>query len=188
MQRTDSLVDPLLVRAITGVIRNAEDGELPLFACTLGLRQAALQQVLSLCAPERLASQPMSEEHYRVIMLSRPQQHAALVELLLAGRSTQAHPQHAEWLAYGIAAAATGSRHLWEDLGMRGREEVSALLQRYFEPLFRRNIANLKWKRFLFAELAATAGHDGRHGPDCSRCARQQNCFPAGDGGRQALR
>lgn len=166
-----SRTEPLLAKAIAGVIRNAEDGELPLFACTLGLPLAALQEALNHCLPEQAPSQHLPDEHYQLVMQSRPALHADLVRLLLHGRSPQANPQHAAWLAHGIAAAATGSRHLWEDLGMAGRDDVSHLLQQYFEPLFLRNTTNLKWKRFLFDEL-------GSHAPDCARCDNYSACYP----------
>lgn len=163
--------EPLLVKAITGVIRNAEDGELPLFACTLGLPQPALLEALGHCVPERAMSLRMPDAHYQHIMQSRPALHADLVSLLLHGRSPRANQQHANWLAHCIAAAATGSRHLWEDLGVSGRDDVSSLFQQYFEPLFLRNTADLKWKRFLFDEL-------GTHAPDCTRCEKYPVCFP----------
>lgn len=181
MKAAATVHDPLLTRAITGVMQNAEDGELPLFAATLGMHPSTLQAVLAWCAPERLASQPMTDADFPIMLPSPPEPHAALVNLMLAGRSPQANPQHAEWLAYAIAAAASGSRHLWEDLGVSGREDVSALLRRYFEPLFLRNTADLKWKHFLFAELANVAGHDSSHDPDCTRCSKQQRCFPTAD-------
>lgn len=173
MKISDSVVtvDPLLVSAIHGVISNAEDGELPLFACTLGLPQPALLDALNQCLPERASSLRMPDAHYQHIMQSRPLLHTELVGLLLHGRSPRANPQHAGWLAHCIAAAATGSRHLWQDLGVRGRDDVSYLFRHYFEPLFLRNTADLKWKRFLFEEL-------GSHAPNCSRCDKYPVCFP----------
>jgi nitrogen fixation protein NifQ len=128
-----------------------------------------------------LCLHPMSDDHYQVIMQSRPEEHASLVELLLAGRSSHVDSKHTEWLAYCVAAAATGSRHLWEDLGLSGREDVSALLRHYFEPLFLRNTADLKWKHFFFEELKNMPDHNSTHGPDCTRCSKQATCFPSSE-------
>lgn len=168
----------LLVRAIGGVIRNAQEGELPLFAWTLGLPQAELVKLLAHCYPELGPMEPMPEPQYHAISRAAPPEHGRLVTLLLAGRSQQADPRHAAWLAHAIAAAALGSRHLWEDMGLGERADVSALLRHYFEPLYRRNTGQLKWKRFLFRELAELTGGYGGCVPDCSRCSQKTTCFP----------
>lgn len=42
-----------------------------------------------------------------------------------------------------------------EDLGLRGREDVSRLLRAYFPDLYHKNIQNLRWKRFFFVERGA---------------------------------
>ncbi len=69
-------------------------------------------------------------------------------------------------------------RHLWQDLGVAGRETVSSLLEAYFLPLASRNTQNLKWKRFLFAELGAAQGMSGLRPPGCGKCDQLQICFP----------
>lgn len=181
MQDNEDDADRLLRRAVAGVIRNAQDGELPLFAWTLGLPQAALCEVLAYCFPELGALEAMPEQQYDIILRSAPPAHAALTALLLDHRTLTENPLHGHWLAHCIAAAAMGSRHLWEELGVGERNAVSMLMQRYFEPLYRRNTQQLKWKRFLFGELAILSGRHGAeasHAPDCTRCAQFSSCFP----------
>ena len=58
---------------------------------------------------------------------------AMLRDLLLAQRSTDG--DIGRWLALMIARRAMEPNHLWEDLGLRDRGELSRLLMRHFAPL-----------------------------------------------------
>ncbi|MDM7457098.1 MAG: nitrogen fixation protein NifQ [Tepidimonas sp.] len=65
----------------------------------------------------------------------------------------------------GLALAAPetglhifGTRHLWQELGLAGRPEVSRLLRLCFPDLAARNTPDLKWKRFLFQALGEQLG------------------------------
>lgn len=167
-----------LTRAIAGVLRHAQEGELPLFAWTLGLPQPALLELLVDCFPELEPLQTMPSPHYQTLLDTVPADFAALVELLLAHRTPGADARQADWLARAIAAAGFGGRHLWADLGLTGRDEVSGLIERYFQPLFERNTRNLKWKRFIFAELGAWQGREGLRPPGCRYCEQFGQCFP----------
>ncbi|SME99223.1 nitrogen fixation protein NifQ [Pseudogulbenkiania subflava] len=145
----------LLDRAIAGVLRHAQDGDLPLFAWTLGLPQPALLAMLAQRFPELDRLEPMPEPDYASVRAATPAGFAELVALLGAHRAPDVPEAEAEWLAHAVAAACFGERPLSEDLGLSGREAVSRLLERYFPSLSRRNPARRSWKPFLFAELAA---------------------------------
>ncbi len=119
-------------------------------------------------------AQPQKEYLPRVT----PWTFSALVDLLLSHRTDEtADPAPARWLAHALAAACHGERHLWQDLGLAGREEVTRLLAEYFGPLAARNTQNLKWKRFLFAELGARQKIADLRPPGCSRCDHLPICF-----------
>lgn len=167
----------LLPRAIAGVMRNAQQGELPLFAWTLGLSQPQLLRMFECCFPEVGMLEPMPRRAYAVLADTVPQTFGQLVDLLLAHREPSADPAYCDWLARAVAAACFGDRHLWEDLGLDGRNAVSCLLEQYFRPLYLRNTQDLRWKRFLFAELGAAHGKTDYHPPGCSRCDQQARCF-----------
>lgn len=171
----------LMVRAIAGVLRNAQDGELPLFAWTLGLPQPALSAMVARCFPELGTLEWLPQQQYAAIVDAAPGEFRDLAAMLLANRSATADLQHADWLAHAIAAASLGSRHLWQDLGLTGRDAVCRLLEQYFAPLYRRNTQNLKWKRFLFAELGALQGRHDLQPPKCHDCAEFPVCFPISD-------
>lgn len=173
-----------LVRmAIAGVLRHAQEGELPLFAWTLGLPQQQLLNMLASFFPElglreSQALTTLPAEQYEALMQTAPAEFFLLQQLLLAHLSPAANAQHGYWLTSAIAAASFGSRHLWQDLGLPDREAVSALMREYFTTLFLANTKNLKWKRFLFAELGRKQGKEDLRPPNCTHCDDFHVCFP----------
>jgi nitrogen fixation protein NifQ len=101
-------------------------------------------------------------------------------ELLLANRSTAS--EDSRWLAFMIARRAVQPNHLWEDLGLRSRDELSRLLFRHFAPLARRNVKNMRWKRFFYRTLCESDGLVMCATPVCSSCGDFDLCFGAEDG------
>ena len=53
----------------------------------------------------------------------------------------------ARCLAAIIAAACLRPDHLWRDLGLDGRADVTELLTRHYPDLVARNVENLRWKK-----------------------------------------
>lgn len=145
----------LIVHAIAGVLRLAQDGDLPLFAWTLGLPQDTWLRMLNTFFPELGALEPMSPSAYLVIEKATPKTFQEIATLLFEQRSPDVEDSHADWLARAIAAGCLGGRQLWQDLGLRGRDEASALFAIYFPALHQKNSQHLGWKHFLFDELAA---------------------------------
>ncbi len=171
----------LIAQAIAGVLRHAQDGDLPLFAWTLGLPQDAWLAMLDAYFPELGALEAMPSKAYAAIEKTAPGFFRQMAFMLYEQRQADANAVHADWLARAIAAGCFGSRHLWQDLGLRGPDDVSALLSAYFPALHAKNIQHLKWKRFLFAEAAALAAlrNDPEiMPPNCSRCDEFPICFP----------
>ena len=174
----------LLTRAMLGVLRNAQDGELPLYAWTLGLPQQQLLEVLAACAPELGRMEALPDAQYQQLLSQRPPLHNELLDMLLANRSAAENAQHSSWLAHAVAVASLGSRHLWQDLGLSGRHEVNQLLQYYLYPLYARNQTDIKWKRFMYAELGERLGRPGLKPPECGRCHEHALCLPTSMGQR----
>lgn len=168
----------LMLRAISGVLRNTQCGELPVFAWTLGLPQQALLEMVERCFPELGALEGLSDMQYASLKAAQPPYFQALAALLMTRRTAGVDEHVATWLAHAIAAACHGERHLWEDLDLGGRDDVSRLLERYFHPLYLANSRNLRWKRFLFAELGAVLGRTDCLPPGCHRCDQHRVCFP----------
>lgn len=165
----------LLERAIAGVVNQVRSGRLPVFFRTLGLPLTEWQQVRKLCDPASADRENASADGDGDGI---PPTFHGLVALLTAHGIATADAARTRWLAHAIAAACHGERHLWQDLGVDRREDVSRLLEIYFRPLFLRNTQNLKWKRFLFAELGKAQGKPDLRPPGCGECDHLSICFP----------
>lgn len=96
-------------------------------------------------------------------------------DLLLAQRSTEGEVGH--WLAAMVARRAMEPNHLWEDLGLRERSELSRLLTRHFAPLAIRNTGNMRWKRFFYRMLCEDDGFVMCTTPVCAQCNDFDLCF-----------
>ena len=96
-------------------------------------------------------------------------------DLLLAQRSTEGDV--GRWLAAMVARRAMEPNHLWEDLGLRERPELSRLLTRHFAPLAARNTGNMRWKRFFYRMLCEDDGFVMCTTPVCTQCNDFDLCF-----------
>lgn len=81
------------------------------------------------------------------------------------------------WMATIVATACLGSDHLWQDLGLWCREDLSRLMQRNFPVLAEKNVHNMKWKKFLYKQLCVAEGVYVCRAPSCEVCADYQHCF-----------
>ena len=105
---------------------------------------------------------------------------SALNALLLAHVSESVDLADADCLAAIIAHACLRPDHLWRDLGLTGRDDVTAMLERYFPSLIVRNTEGLRWKKFLARELALSQGLEPRPAPGCPGCEDFGFCFGSG--------
>lgn len=80
-------------------------------------------------------------------------------------------------LASAVAAACLGDNHLWQDLGLASRQELSLLLQNHFPALHARNSGNMKWKKFFYKQLCERAEVQACRAPSCAVCSDYRNCF-----------
>jgi nitrogen fixation protein NifQ len=100
---------------------------------------------------------------------------AMVRDLLLQNRS--ADSDESEWLAAMIARRAIEPNHLWEDLGLRDRTELTRLLNRHFAPLASRNTNNMRWKRFFYRMMCEDDGFVMCSTPVCTACSDFDRCF-----------
>ena len=149
-------VPDLLRRAVSGVLRNAQNGDLPLFAWTLGMPQPELLALLARLFPEVDPVESMPDAQYQKLLRMCPPDFAAMLTLLLANRNPAQPERLTRWLAHAIAAACYGERELWEDLDLGGRDDLGQLLQQYFPPLHARLRNGHNWKQVLLTEFHAT--------------------------------
>lgn len=85
-------------------------------------------------------------------------------------------------LATMLARRAQRPNHLWQDLGLRNRRELSWLMERHFEPLSRKNASDMKWKKFLYRMICRDEAYRLCSAPSCSECDDFEACFGAEDG------
>lgn len=80
-------------------------------------------------------------------------------------------------LAQMVARRSMRPNHLWQDLGLRNRRELSWLMARHFEPLASRNRQDMKWKKFLYRTICRDEGYRLCSVPVCSDCDDFELCF-----------
>ncbi|OIQ90850.1 NifQ [mine drainage metagenome] len=100
--------------------------------------------------------------------------------LLLDHRAVDA-PEEA-WLAHIIARRALRPNHLWQDLGLPLRDDLSRLMERHFPALAARNSGEMKWKKFFYRELCGLEGVLICKSPVCESCGDFSSCFGGEDG------
>ena len=81
------------------------------------------------------------------------------------------------WIAEIVVAACMGLDHLWQDLGLWSRSELSAMLANNFPNLAKLNHKNMKWKKFIYKQLCERDGTYVCRAPSCDVCADYQVCF-----------
>ncbi len=107
--------------------------------------------------------------------LRRSDDEQCLLDLLVRGASTGSPLELL--LAGMIARRAQRPNHLWQDLGLRNRNELSRLMFDYFGPLARRNRQDMKWKKFFFRTICRDAAYSLCTAPSCAECCDFDNCF-----------
>lgn len=80
-------------------------------------------------------------------------------------------------VAWAIACASLGDNHLWQDLGLPSRLELSALIGHWFPRLAALNTHNMKWKKFLYKQLCLREELLICKAPSCDVCPDHRVCF-----------
>jgi nitrogen fixation protein NifQ len=180
------------MRAWLGMATNADCADTWLFARLIAEREACNElALLGLQQHEWHALLARHFERASASALSRTPKptptlmstgHADFIRtlhpLLLAHASPAVHADDAHCLATIIAHACLRPDHLWRDLGLAGRDEVTWMLTRYFPTLVERNVDNLRWKKFLAAQRALSLGLQPGPSPGCPGCEDYTYCFP----------
>jgi nitrogen fixation protein NifQ len=102
-----------------------------------------------------------------------------LIELLLSHRARRFESE--VWLASIVAQACAGKRHLWRDLGLASRAELSGLLLNAFPSFASQNTGDMRWKKFLYRFYCAKSGIYVCPSPSCAECSDYSRCFAPED-------
>ena len=143
----------------------------------LGLTRAALEALRSRHFPDAKSLHAVPEPI--AVHEHRPFVDALHAFLLHHESSLAATDDDALCLATIIATACLRPDHLWRDLGLDGRDDVTAILTRHYPQLVARNTDNTRWKKFLARELAGSQGCEPAPAPGCPGCEDYSFCYPS---------
>lgn len=85
------------------------------------------------------------------------------------------------WMANIVSIACQGQDHLWKDLGLWSRDQLSKLMMDNFPLLASKNNRNMKWKKFIYKQLCITEGIYTCRAPSCNVCVDYKKCFSMED-------
>lgn len=154
---------PVLASLLAG--RSLNQGVL---TATLGLPEQSFQSLCHNYFPgEHLNLQNGPGEH--IVELED------LLNLLLAYRAG-VHESEV-WLAHIVAYSCCGRNHLWQDLGLADRGELSTLMALAFPTLAALNVGDMKWKKFIYRHYCSREGIYVCPAPSCSECTDHAKCF-----------
>jgi nitrogen fixation protein NifQ len=138
----------------------------------LGLAPAAFAALMArhfpgFVLPLGLAAPAMEAERHaeREELLALLQAHCVAVE------------DSGRWMAEIVTAACMGGNHLWQDLGLWSRVDLSRLMTENFPALAAGNTRDMKWKKFLYKRLCEGEGVVACRSPSCEVCVDYAKCF-----------
>ncbi|CAN5205191.1 nitrogen fixation protein NifQ [soil metagenome] len=111
-------------------------------------------------------TEPRADEIEEVISLLR--EHADL---------TAGSKEASDAVAWALACASLGDNHLWQDLELPSRSELSMLIGHWFPSLAARNTQNMKWKKFFYKQLCEREEIMICKAPTCGVCTDHAVCF-----------
>lgn len=138
-----------------------------------GLEPAVLLRLIRDKFPH--AAEPFERTMTEDATLEFKEDELCLRDLLMRGTSEDS--EFERLLAMIVARRCQRPNHLWQDLGLRNRRELSWLMERHFEPLSRKNKQDMKWKKFLYRVICRDEGYSICTAPSCSECADFSNCY-----------
>lgn len=101
-----------------------------------------------------------------------------LVALFNDHADSQAGPaDDANAIAHALACASLGDNHLWQDLRLPSRRELSALIGHWFPRLAAKNTHDMKWKKFFYKQLCEREELFICKAPSCNECSDYAHCF-----------
>lgn len=107
--------------------------------------------------------------------LSRMDESEDLSKLLL--QSCSGVHDYELWMIDILVAGCLGNDHLWQDLGLWNRADLSRFMLDAFRPLALNNDRDMKWKKFLYKQLCEAEGIYTCRAPSCEVCTDYHVCF-----------
>lgn len=99
-----------------------------------------------------------------------------LRRLLLSHAAFPGRPETSWWIDI-LVAGCMGGDHLWQDLGLWSRADLSELIVHNFPGLAALNRRDMKWKRFFYKQLCEAENIYVCRAPSCEVCIDYPKCF-----------
>ncbi len=167
--------------------RAGGDGNDHVFACMIASWQTGAGDMPDWLGLSPAAYQCLTSHHFprtataglvtigRTLAEDRMDEVDELVRLVLIDKAGESPSE--VWMAHVVAAGCMGSNHLWQDLGLWSRADLTALMRRNYPALAARNLRDMKWKRFLYKQLCDAEGIYSCRAPSCDVCVDYPLCF-----------
>ncbi len=173
MSGKNTLRDPFDAHVLASVlalaIAETKMGGLPLSEST-GLTPAKLNVLMSAAFPHAISLLQDGRAELSI------QEDERCLRELLTSSATHRTPFQLH-LAALVARRAMRPNHLWQDMGLRSRDELSRMMGMHFAPLARRNVNNMKWKKFFYRMICRDEGFRLCAAPSCAECDDFTVCF-----------
>jgi nitrogen fixation protein NifQ len=149
---------------------SAGEGGLP--DC-LGLAPEEYRQLLDTFFP---GAEPLEKSSRPSVDGQRLLEADDLHQLILSHAQRPQLPE-TRWIATILVAGCMGEDHLWQDLGLWTRADLSRLIAYNFPSLAMLNRADMKWKKFFYKKLCESEGIYVCRSPSCEACVDYADCF-----------
>ena len=169
---SDAQFDAHIVGCIAALSLEEAAGTGQPFLSCVGLDGAEFTALAAQFFPGAAALFPAFEPD---AVITRGDDEACLLDLLRRCATTRSPFEML--LAGMVARRAQRPNHLWQDLGLGSRRELSRLMSAHFKPIAVRNTADMKWKKFLYRTICRDTGYSLCTAPSCGECNDFEACF-----------
>ncbi len=166
----------VLACVLSRALEEVEAGEATATGAT-GLSRAELRDVL----PRGFPAVAVNAFALKEVSDPEPDMEEELLRGLLLAHARPDDPASTRF-AKIIARRAMRDDHLWQDLGLSNRADLSRLLATHFPTLAAGNTQNMKWKRYFYRKLCEAEGFSLCTAPSCGECNDFENCFGLEEG------
>jgi len=168
------------VQALAGVLATAFERHGTQLQPLTGLGAGATRHLLARWFPGVDAA--LEIDWHALANATRDEPRADEIEDLVAlladnGAAAAGDREETLWVAHALGQASLGEDHLWQDLHLPSRRELSALMTRWFPALAARNDRDMKWKKFLYKQLCDKAQLQICRAPSCGVCSDYAVCY-----------
>jgi len=170
-----ALADPFTAHVFACVLAIAmrEAAEMSVSVATgCGLSRSDLCMLAARWLPAAADLLDLSREPESMALDEEESQLHALLEAHAVDAS-----QETRWLTAMTTRRSMAANHLWQDLGLSERSELTQLVRERYPALAARNVQNMKWKKFFYRSLCELEGFTLCAAPSCQECGDFDACF-----------